>query len=377
MTVQESNDSETTFFNPSTIPVASAPPAPIEDVPIASATAVPIVSATTVTGSTIATQPSQSASNGSTIERTTNVDGSLSIKVTKTISTSDGCRNLRIEEYRIPENMVETVIQSITMTGQAPSTLYLTKIEDHHLPPGDSGNVASGGRSLLACPTPGVVVDANARTGGANTSTGEGNGLYRSGEDTTEEFEFWKKRVLFHFFVSAVGLSIMLYIFHGGSRNSESYTPSMNSPIYNPAYPSYTWNFSPPPTKSPSPSVSPYPTYPPTKSLSPSVSPYPTWDYSHWFLTPSPQTSMYPPRKPSTDKNDNRQEKSTWTIDSIYDKENNHGSAVKTVPIIISPTFTKNPTGAPRPSPNAASEDFRKSNTRIHDTNKWGPQIDA
>ena len=137
MTIRDTNppgndnttDPEVSFDpNASVSPVASAPPA--NNLPIASATAIPIVSATAVPEGT----PSP-LSDGSNIERITNSDGSLLVKVTNTTSNPDGSVIVRVEEYEVPANMANSVIQSMDMTGDAPSSLYLTKIEDHRLPP--------------------------------------------------------------------------------------------------------------------------------------------------------------------------------------------------------------------------------------------------
>lgn len=132
MTIRDTTDPEISF-DPSASGRPTAPPA--DDVPVVSATAIPIIQATAVPETT--SPQSSLLPDGSNIERTTNSDGSLSIKVTKTTTESDGWRSTRIEEYVVPANMAQTVTQSIDMAGEAPSSLYLTKIEDHRTPPGN------------------------------------------------------------------------------------------------------------------------------------------------------------------------------------------------------------------------------------------------
>ena len=85
---------------------------------------------------------SASSSNPSMVmEQSTNSDGSLSVKVTTTTSQPYGYQNVNIEHYHIPSSMVNTVRTSLDVTGEPPSSLYLTSIEntsspDGKMPPG-------------------------------------------------------------------------------------------------------------------------------------------------------------------------------------------------------------------------------------------------
>mmetsp|Transcript_2665 Transcript_2665/g.3805 ORF Transcript_2665/g.3805 Transcript_2665/m.3805 type:complete len:412 (-) Transcript_2665:193-1428(-) len=76
------------------------------------------------------------------IERTTNADGSLVVKATTTTRQPNGYRNVTIEYFYVPANMVGTVIMSMDATGEPPSSLYMTKMEQQVLPPG-TGEVVS------------------------------------------------------------------------------------------------------------------------------------------------------------------------------------------------------------------------------------------
>src|SRR5210317_2318887 len=76
------------------------------------------------------------------IERTTNADGSLSVTVTTTTIQPNGYRNVTIEYFYIPASMAGTVAMSIDSTGDPPSSLYMTKMEEQVLPPG-TGTVVS------------------------------------------------------------------------------------------------------------------------------------------------------------------------------------------------------------------------------------------
>eukprot|EP00985_Skeletonema_marinoi_P011541 scaffold5490_cov148-Skeletonema_marinoi.AAC.1 len=76
------------------------------------------------------------------IERTTNADGSIAIKATTTSRRPNGYRDVTIEYFYVPANMADTVIMSMDSTGEPPSSLYLTKMEQQVLPPG-TGEVMS------------------------------------------------------------------------------------------------------------------------------------------------------------------------------------------------------------------------------------------
>ncbi|KAK1733903.1 hypothetical protein QTG54_015430 [Skeletonema marinoi] len=58
------------------------------------------------------------------------------------ISSINGYRDVTIEYFYVPANMAGTVIMSMDSTGEPPSSLYLTKMEQQVLPPG-TGEVMS------------------------------------------------------------------------------------------------------------------------------------------------------------------------------------------------------------------------------------------
>ena len=93
------------------------------------------------------------------IERTTNADGSLAVKVTTTSLQSNGYRDVTIEYFYVPASMAGTVIMSMDATGEPPSSLYMTKMEQQVLPPGTGGVVSHA-------PSAPQTVGATATAGG-------------------------------------------------------------------------------------------------------------------------------------------------------------------------------------------------------------------
>jgi hypothetical protein len=283
MTIQ-GNDPEISF-NP------SAPPPP-DNVPIATATAIPIVSATAVPTepSNTGNQSSSLLPNGSNIERITNSDGSLSVKVTKTSTQSDGYRSVRIEHYLIPTNMASTVIQSMDLTGEAPSSLYLIKIEDHRLPPERSVEEA-----VHRPPGPSVGIAGGG--GGAVTNTAV---VIDDGDARTR-----RNRMVCCVAVSIFVLFWVIGFMVSSTHTKETYhhapSPSYDDDFFNPLYPTPSYSYPTPPFQTyPTNPVSddwlsevtmpPILNAPPTKSPAPSSTPYPTWDHYpfSWLITPPP-----------------------------------------------------------------------------------------
>ncbi len=88
------------------------------------------------------------------IERTTNADGSLVVKATTTSRQPNGYRDVTIEYFYVPANMASTVIMSMDSTGEPPSSLYMTKMEQQVLPPG-TGEVVSHAPSAAPAATSG------------------------------------------------------------------------------------------------------------------------------------------------------------------------------------------------------------------------------
>ncbi len=135
MTITTDNaDLETGGLSGFSCPSPSAPPASTlvpnnehsEPIAIPIAMAIPIAQS----------GPTSSSSNPSIVmERNTNSDGSLSVKVTKTTSPPNGYRNVMIEHYHIPSSMVNTVRTSLDATGEPPSSLYLTRTEETSMLP--------------------------------------------------------------------------------------------------------------------------------------------------------------------------------------------------------------------------------------------------
>ena len=74
------------------------------------------------------------------IERTTQLDGSLSVKVTTITHQPNGYRDMTMEYFHIPSDMSGTVSMAMDVAGEPPSSLYRTNIQHQTLPP-SSGEV--------------------------------------------------------------------------------------------------------------------------------------------------------------------------------------------------------------------------------------------
>jgi len=135
-------------------PLPSAPPATASmidnNVPIATAIGSPLVSS-----------PATTLSSDGNIERIFNDDGSLSIKITTTTPQPNGYREVQIEYFHIPSNMVDSISMSLD-AGNKPSSLYLTKMENQILPPG-IGEVNSSPPAVVV-PTVTATTTATATT---------------------------------------------------------------------------------------------------------------------------------------------------------------------------------------------------------------------
>ena len=113
--------------------------ASLADLPTATAVATPVG----------APSENNTTSAGGKIERTSNADGSLSAKITRTTNQPNGYREVQIEYFHIPSNMAGSVNMQLN-AGEAPSNLYMTKTEQQTLPPG-TGEVMS--HTPIAYPT--------------------------------------------------------------------------------------------------------------------------------------------------------------------------------------------------------------------------------
>eukprot|EP00970_Alexandrium_tamarense_P014951 scaffold4545_cov103-Alexandrium_tamarense.AAC.8 len=141
---------------------------------------------------------SASSSNPSMVmEQSTNSDGSLSVKVTKTTSPPNGYHNATIEHYHIPSSMVNTVRTSLDATGEPPSSLYLTRTEETStLPPnvGFVGGAVATNSSLPAVyPTPGEDQLAIVRPRRGNTVVSISYGCVRPTEREEDGSQSYKR----------------------------------------------------------------------------------------------------------------------------------------------------------------------------------------
>ena len=103
---------------------------------------------------------STAASNGnSTMEKTANPDGSLSVKVATTNTLPNGSGEITTEYFQIPAHMASSVSARIDV-GEPPSRLYLTRKEQRTLPAGTSQSPSSA--SASPHPTTAYPVAGNA-----------------------------------------------------------------------------------------------------------------------------------------------------------------------------------------------------------------------
>mmetsp|Transcript_35544 Transcript_35544/g.81281 ORF Transcript_35544/g.81281 Transcript_35544/m.81281 type:complete len:393 (-) Transcript_35544:141-1319(-) len=257
----------------SAIPVASA----LHSLPVATPLGPPAPPAA-------AAQSSAASHGNSTIEKTANPDGSLSVKVTTTNTLPNGLREVTIEYFQIPTHMASSVSAGID-AGEPPSGLYLTKMEQQTLPPGTSQVPSSANpRPTTAYPMAGNAAPVQQP---ANHHPFEQPGDRR------------RRNVAAAICISIVGIAILLAIGANGlNSNSNASSPSG----YFPTPPSPTpWSPNPYPWSSPSsPSrptawnPAPWPwevTTSPTISSGPTLSPRPT---SSPTTSPPPTTSVRP-----------------------------------------------------------------------------------
>eukprot|EP00804_Cyclotella_cryptica_P017480 CCRYP_017376-RA/>CCRYP_017376-RA protein AED:0.35 eAED:0.35 QI:0/-1/0/1/-1/1/1/0/286 len=247
MTITQPTQDAEISFHPTAPPLPTAPTAPFDDystVATATATAIPIVSATAVpdTSTTLenSATPSSLLPGGTSIERITNSDGSLSVKVTKTTTQDDGYHHVRIEHYRVPADMASSVIQSMDINGMAPSSVYMTKIEDHRVPPGGNLDEALTGSSPAAHSTPGMP------PGG-----GAGGGTTPINTMVMNDYERSRRRKCACFIVTM--LVVLFWIIFAASFNSYRETVSGYSPpspsysygddFFNPSYPTPSYSY--------------------------------------------------------------------------------------------------------------------------------------
>jgi hypothetical protein len=286
--------------------------------------------------------------------------------VTKTTTESDGFRSVRIEEYVIPANMASTVIESMDMTGEAPSSLYLTKIEDHRLPP----DVQYTGGTLQYGSTAYPISNATGGGGGAATTT--------TGSSYQDERIRNRRRLCIVAAVFFVGFWVIFRIMSSISTTSKSY-PSFNDDYWSsPSHPtsfnddywskpsqpswSHSWpslnNFTMPPDL--------FKPFPPTKSPSPSSTPNPSWDRGSsikFTMSPIFAKNTQSPRS-QTYNNDEAEKINRLISMTTPDNDKPEGKQnIKVAPVIISPTFIRQPTSAPTPV--ATTQNTQKDNAKV------------
>jgi len=323
----------------------SAPPATasLTGLPTATAFATPAVA--TPVGRPI---ENNSTTAGGKIERTSNADGSLHVKITTTTTQPNGYREVKIEYFRIPANMAGSVNMQLN-AGDAPSNLYMTKMEQQTLPPG-TGEVVS--RPPSAYPT------SNQATAGTGQAHNE-QAVYQGGSSSDESRKIC---------AICVGMCCLVFIIlgivgaanEGATRSADNWTPNWEPSYYPPPspywtpYPVYTPSYYHTPRPVPSyPTVSPRPsttrptnwwdkkdpwtmwTQTPTVSPRPTVSPDPTYSPTitrppfSWppFLGPRP--AGWPGSSPSIEERGRTIERSVPTVTDLSDWNNSESAKDK------------------------------------------------
>ncbi|EJK54366.1 hypothetical protein THAOC_26015, partial [Thalassiosira oceanica] len=129
------------------IPSAPGPYAPVS-MPVATPLGPP-ASRPTAAAATAALQGNRK------IEKSTNPDGSLAVKVTAAKTLPNGSREITIEYFQIPAHMASSASAGID-AGEPPSGLYLTKMEQRTLPAGTGQAPSSASpRPTTSYPTAG------------------------------------------------------------------------------------------------------------------------------------------------------------------------------------------------------------------------------
>lgn len=261
----------TAIATPVSLPTASAPP--------------PIAAAAIVT----------TTSSGGNIERTTDSDGSLSVKITTTTPQPNGYREVRVEYFHIPSGMASAVSMSLD-NGDPPSSLYMTKMEQQILPPG-TGAVMSRppATTTSAYPNPGHTSTAQPSSGTPHYIANNGSSSSSSGNICLKRCGLCCGLLCLVFIILVIAGAVSESNSHSSSYTPPSYTPpSYTPPSYTPPTPSW------PPWPSPSwpkphytPSVpTPQPNPPsPTISPRPTTSPRPTYPSRRM----APFTHLFPP----------------------------------------------------------------------------------
>ena len=236
------------------IPVASALHAPAP-MPVATPIGPPAPPAA-------APQSSAAAHGNSTIEKTANPDGSLSVKVTTTNTLSNGSSEITIEYFQIPAHMASSVSAGID-AGEPPSGLYLNKMEQQTLPPGTSQVPSSASpHPTTAYPMAGNAVPLQ--------------------QPTNQHDEGRGRKMAAAICISIAGVAIVIAIANGLNSSSPASSPSRYFPTPTPPSPT-PWSPNPYPWSSPS-----WPSRPPAWNPAP-------WP---WEITSSPTVSSRPTASP-------------------------------------------------------------------------------
>ena len=221
------------------LPDPSAPP-------VAVAVATPIGgnnnNTTTTTSSQQATIP-LSTGDG-TIERSINQDGSLSVKVTTTITQNDGHREIKTEYFHIPSSMANTVMLSLD-AGCPPSSLYRTNMQQRTETTVSNATPIPARAEVInnnSNPTTATTTNTGASSPAYTPRTGVGWGVYRNGCGASQVAGV----------ILSIVVMIILLIVVALNRNKEDSTPNPT-----PYYPSYPTPYYPSPY-SPSSSKVPY-----------------------------------------------------------------------------------------------------------------------
>ncbi|KAL9187131.1 hypothetical protein ACHAXT_010851 [Thalassiosira profunda] len=290
MTVPANDDPEIVVEG--TDPAPSAPPAAISST-LPTVIATPVTSASTPAATAPPLAAATTTNAGGNVERTTNADGSLTVRITTTRTQPNGYREVTTEHFHIPAGVVSTVALSLDQ-GDPPSSLYMTRMEQQTLPPG-TGEVTT---RPPAYPTPGFE---------NNTQTQQHQPDAPASQESNDDSAANRNRrhALGGVLTGIVAVFIIALGISGSSDNNNSPSWSPPSPSYtpwpspsSPSWPSHPWSSPSHPIWHDSPTASPYPT-----SATPwPVPTWPSWPSPHlhpWSSTPYPTRSTSPTASPA------------------------------------------------------------------------------
>ncbi|KAL7537406.1 hypothetical protein ACHAXR_007798 [Thalassiosira sp. AJA248-18] len=158
-------------------------------------------------------------SSGGTIERSTNSDGSLSVKITTTTPRQPNrYRRVKIEYFHIPANMPRLLM--LLDAGKPPKNLYRTNMEQRVLPPGTGVATILSHKPPTTTAPPntlhhqGTAVHGSIR-GDTHAETADGGSTDFQQQDTMVHGSIRCERSKMYRLSCVIGASLMALVFVG------------------------------------------------------------------------------------------------------------------------------------------------------------------